>query len=206
MIQDYKTIYAKHSDQIHCIGITGHFATTNFHTNCYVDLTEVRFQHKMAELAGKFLADTYRGTVLDTILCLESTEVIGAAMVGHLSGSQPNIHVLSPELNKNNQMVFCENIRRLVAGKRILLLISTASYRKNILHAFEKLQQEQANIAGICALFSTIRELNGIAISSLFDETDFPGYSVYKSGKCPMCEQRHKIDAIINSYGLTHLH
>ena len=76
---------------------------------------------------------------VDTIICLEGTEIIGAflarelAKEGHTSiNSGKDICVITPETNANNQMIFRDNIQKHVFNKQILLLISSASTGKTI--------------------------------------------------------------------------
>ena len=59
--------------------IPGHFATNHSHVNYYIDMTAIKSQHKMAESGAAVLAEHYRTTTpVDTIICLEGTEMLGA--------------------------------------------------------------------------------------------------------------------------------
>lgn len=58
--------------------IPGHFATNHSHVNYYIDMTAIKSQHKMAESGAAVLAEHYRTvTPVDTIICLEGTEMLG---------------------------------------------------------------------------------------------------------------------------------
>ena len=91
--------------------IPGHFATNHSHVNYYVDLTGIKTSHAMAIEAASVLAQSYlSGLSVDTIICLEGTEMLGAFFAQKLAdagiNSNKDIAVLTPELNSNNQMIF----------------------------------------------------------------------------------------------------
>ena len=57
----------------------GHFATNHSHINYYIDLTLTKHRLSEARQAAKTLCGAYSAsTIIDTILCLDGTEVIGA--------------------------------------------------------------------------------------------------------------------------------
>ena len=102
--------------------IPGHFATNHSHVNYYVDMTSIKTSHKMANEAAKELAGTYTSTHIDTIICLEGTEMLGAFLAESLSEQGINrgadIAVVTPELNMNNQMIFRDNTQKQIWGKQ----------------------------------------------------------------------------------------
>ena len=58
--------------------LQGHFATGNSHINTYIDMSTVKTRHNNAREAAKELAKEYlTTTMVDTIVCLDETEVIG---------------------------------------------------------------------------------------------------------------------------------
>lgn len=189
--------------------IPGHFATNHSHVNYYVDLTGIKTHHKMAKAAAVELARKYlTTTAIDTIICLEGTEMIGAFLANELSkagqmvmNSGSDICVLTPELNANNQMIFRDNTQKMVWGKNILLLIPSVSTGKTINRSIDCLQYYNGRLAAIAAVFSNIRESNGLPIQAIFTEEDIPHYQSYSSTDCPLCKNKQKIDAIVNSFG-----
>lgn len=189
--------------------IPGHFATNHSHVNYYVDMTSIKTHHKIAKGAAEELAKEYISSVsVDTIICLEGTEIIGAflarelAKEGHSSiNSGKDICVITPETNVNNQLIFRDNLQKDIYGKQIVLLISSASTGKTINRTVECLQYYNGKLAGISSIFSAIKEYHGIKINSVFTSDDIPGYKSVSFDKCDMCKNGQKIDAIINSYG-----
>lgn len=193
--------------------IPGHFATNHSHVNYYVDLTSIKSRHKMAKAAAEELAKRYLTTTpIDTIICLEGTEMIGAFLADSLAqsgslimNSGNDIYVLTPELNANNQMIFRDNTQKMVWGKNILLLISSASTGKTISRSIDCLQYYSGRLVGIAAVFSAIRESNDLPVNAIFTEEDIPKYNSMPAMECQMCKNKQKIDAIVNSYGYSRI-
>lgn len=208
-----KQISSRLNARIRCKALNGHYATNHSHINYYIDLTEVKVRHKMARQAAIELSRDYQAVQVDTIICLEGAEMVGAFMAEELSKESQvaanggaEIAVLAPELNSNNQMIFRENTQGLVTDRNVLLIVSIASTGKTINRALDCLQYYSAKLAGICALFSAIDEKNGHPIHSVFTLADLPGYQTFMPGECEMCKAKRKIDAIANSYGYSRLY
>lgn len=188
--------------------IPGHFATNHSHVNFYIDLTKLKTCHKYAKLVAAELAKQYLGTQIDTVICMENTEVIAAFFAEEVSSisnsvnSGKEINIIVPEYNSNNQMIFRDNIQKAVWNKNVLLMISSATTGKTINRSLECIQYYSGNIAGIAAIFSAIDATpTDIPICSVFDTEDIPEYRSYLYSQCPSCKNKNKIDAIVNSYG-----
>ena len=189
--------------------IPGHFATNHSHVNHYVDMTSVKTSCKMAREAAKDLAASYSSTHIETIICLEGTEILGAFLAESLSSGGINagsdISVITPELNANNQMIFRDNNQKKIWNKNVLLLISSASTGKSINRAVDCLQYSSGKLVAIGAIFSAIDQSNGIEVHSIFKGTDLPAYSTYLPAECPLCKAGKKVDALVNSFGYSKL-
>ena len=48
-----------------------------------------------------------------------------------------------------------------------------------------------------------MEELDGWPVYSLFVPSDIPNYATYAPEDCAMCKAGKKIDALVNSYGLS---
>lgn len=206
-------IYRRGSRKIYIDILPGHFATNHSHINYYVDMTNLKTQYNAAKLAAETLTTQVgAATPVDTIICLEGTEMIGTLVAAELSeaasmtmNSGVDIHVLSPELNVNNQMIFQQNTQGLITGKCILLLIASITTGKTIKRAIDCLQYYQGHLTGVGAIFSAERTVNDVPIHSIFTEADLPEYQSYKPNDCVMCREKQKIDAIVNNAGYTTL-
>nr|MCR4685840.1 phosphoribosyltransferase [Lachnospiraceae bacterium] len=134
-MQDYKKIdYAKNKDVV-LRYIPGHFVTPNSHVNYYMDLTDMKSRQREARATGEELAEMYLSSdVIDTILCLNNMEVVGAYLANKLTkagiisaNSHKTMYVTSPEYNVSGQMMFRDNNQHMIRGKRVLILIDTAT-------------------------------------------------------------------------------
>ena len=71
--------YSKESNMLALHAIPGHFATSHSHINYYVDVTSVKTRAGEAKEAAKVLYSRMPKTeYVDTIVCMDGTEVIGA--------------------------------------------------------------------------------------------------------------------------------
>ena len=191
----------------------GHFATRHSHNSHYIDITAMKHQHIMAREAAMTLAQRYtyeKG--VDTIVCLDGSEVIGAFLARHLAkkdmftvNSDKNINVVTPEYDSNGQLIFRDNLAPMVTGKNVLILISTVNSGKTIARCLECVQYYGGQVQGIAAVFSRLEEVGGIPVYSLFAPAEIPGYETYDPKSCPMCQRGEKIDALSNSYGFSRL-
>ena len=187
----------------------GHFATSHSHINYYIDVTTQKSRLSEAKAVAKELVAAYQhSTVVDTVLCLDGTQVIGTLLAqeltraGYLSmNAHGTIYVVTPEYNSNSQMIFRDNIQPMVWGKRVLLLVASATTGKTINRSLECIKYYGGNVVGIAALFSAITEKQGIRVDAIFTQDDIPNYRTYPFEECPDCREKKKIDAIVNSYG-----
>lgn len=202
-------IKSKNNNKIKIGVIPGHFATNHSHVNYYVDMTKIKTHHMVAKEAASEIAKSYVSSLdVDTIICLEGTEIIGAflarelAKEGHASiNSGKDICVITPETNANNQMIFRDNIQKDIFNKSVLLLISSVSTGKTINRSVECLQYYNGKLSGVASIFSAINEYNGIKINSIFSSDDLVNYESKSVTDCSLCKSGQKVDAIINSFG-----
>ena len=209
-MEDRKQIIDSRSNSKIQIGvIPGHFATNHSHVNYYVDMTSIKSSFKMAREAAKDLAASYSSTHIETIICLEGTEILGAFLAETLSSGGVNagedISIITPELNANNQMIFRDNNQKKIWNKNVLLLISSASTGKSIGRAVDCLQYYSGKLVAIASIFSAIDEANGLPVHAIFKGSDLPAYETYLPAECPMCKTGKKVDALVNSFGYSKL-
>lgn len=189
--------------------IPGHFATNHSHVNYYVDMTSIKTSSKMAKEAAEELAAVYNSTHIETIICLEGTEVLGAFLARELSNSGINngvdVKVVTPELNANNQLIFRDNTQKLIWGKQVVVLVSSVSTGKTIERTLDCLRYYNGQLAGIAAIFSAIEETHGVKVNAIFSADELPEYKSCPGEQCNMCKSGVKVDALINSFGYSKL-
>ncbi|MCR5356868.1 MAG: orotate phosphoribosyltransferase [Lachnospiraceae bacterium] len=212
-MQDYKKIdYAKNKDVV-LRYIPGHFVTPNSHVNYYMDLTDMKSRQREARATGEELAEMYFSSdVIDTILCLNGMEVVGAYLANKLTKAgiisanrHQTMYITSPEYNVSGQMMFRENNQHMIRGKKVLILIDTATTGDTLRSAVGSVKFYGGQVVGISAIYSVATQIEGIQIRSLYSTRDLPDYISYKPASCPMCEAGTPVDAICNGFGYSTL-
>lgn len=206
-------IYSPVDSKVALKVIPGHFVTSHSHINYYVDLTTLQARQNEAEAAAKLLARKYENnTVVDTIICLNSCEVIGAYLAQELSKSgimcmnaHKTIYITSPEQDINGQMIFRDNAKIMVEGKNVLILSTSITTGVTLDKAIDSVEYYGGTVRGIASIFSFISKARGIEVSSIFDAKDMTGYASYDARVCPMCKEKQKIDAIVNGFGYSRM-
>ena len=191
----------------------GHFATNHSHINYYLDMTTLKARQSEAKEAAKALVGMYvYDTVVDTIVCLDGTQIIGAYLAEELTqagfmskNAHQTIYIVTPEYNSNSQMIFRDNIRPMIAGKNVILLTASVTTGKTINKGLECIQYYGGVTQGISAVFSAMDEICGLHINAIFGKRDIPDYQAHDFRDCPYCKQGIKLDALVNSFGYSML-
>ena len=191
----------------------GHFATSHSHMNFFIDIASNKASLKEAQAIAKELAEHYRiSTPVETILCLDGTEVIGACLARELSSSDSfsvnagnDIFVLTPEHTSGSQLFFRDNTAPMVNGKAVLILAASVVTGYTAESAVEAVRYYGGIPVGICSIFATISECVDIPVRSVFNPNDLQGYMTSPAVSCPMCKRGEKITALVNSFGCSAL-
>ena len=189
--------------------IPGHFVTPNSHINNYIDLTTMKTRQSEAVEVAKAISETYASsTIVDTIVCMDGMEVIGAFLADRLTragimsmNQHKTIYIVRPEFDVSGQMIFRENNQMMIRGKHCLLLLASATTGRTVARASNSIYYYGGTITGITAIFSAVSKMAGQPINALFTSADLPEYRTYTPDNCSMCRNRQKIDAICNGYG-----
>lgn len=202
-------IPAKCNREIVMKAIRGHFATNHSHINFYLDMTPIKCRHTEAQQAAKEMVKKYnQSTAVDTIVCMDGCEVIGAYLAEELTAagimslnSHQCVNVITPEINSSGQMIFRDNIEQMVMDKHIVLLIASATTGKTIQQSLDGIRYYGGIIEGVSAIFSAAKNVGGVDVDTIFTSEDIGDYQTYKPGECPFCSNQRKLDAIVNSFG-----
>ena len=206
-------IYSPDNKRVAMKVIPGHFVTSHSHINYYVDMTNLLTSQREAEAAAKLLARKYaNNTAIDTIVCLNNSEVIGAYLAQELvdpgvrsMNSNTNIYIMAPEQDINGQMVLRDNSKPMVKGKNVLILSTSITTGVSLSKAISSIEYYGGEVRGIAAIFSFVSGTRGMQVSSIFDAKDLSGYESHEFHNCPMCKAKQKIDAIVNGFGYSKL-
>ncbi len=208
-MQNTFKINSQYNNLINLKVTPGHFATTSSHINYMIDLTTLKARCSEAKAVAKSMASEYIATtVVDAIVCMDGTDVIGAYLADELTSSgimcmnqHQTIYVTTPEQNSQGQLLFKDNLIPMIKGKHILLLLATATTGQTVDKAIECINYYGGTIEGISAIFSATDEVQGMPIHAIFHSKDIEGYTSYPSHDCPLCKAGQKLDAIISAGG-----
>ncbi len=130
-------IYAKDNHDVALKVTKGHFSSDRFHINYYIDMTSLKMRRKDAQQVAKAMVSRYVNRVnlsgntpfvsgdmqqliasmstktpIDTIICMDGCEVIGAYVASELSqigvttlNSHKTSYIITPEFDSTGQMV-----------------------------------------------------------------------------------------------------
>ncbi|MBQ2545037.1 MAG: orotate phosphoribosyltransferase [Clostridia bacterium] len=209
MLNNYVTVPAKGNRHIKLNIYPGHYATSHAHVDNYFSMADIRTNCAMAEEAAREIAKQFRYTPVDTVISLEYTQIISAFVAKELSSSGrdinsgADIHVVTPQINSNNQLMFPSDMQPFVTDKNVLLILSTVSTGRSLARAAECVRYYGGKLAGIGAIFSAIEESGGMPIQSIFHRSDLAAYNSWRSDECPMCKAGRKIDGLVTTGGYT---
>ena len=212
-MQDMMKVSLKENSSVVLKAIPGHFITPNSHVNYYLDMTTIKSRLSEASAAAKELAKKISpDTIVDTIVCMDGCEIIGAYLAEELTKAgilsinyHKTIYITTPEMASTGQMVFRDNIQPMIKGKNVLLLMASATTGQTLAKAIQALNYYGATISGISSIFSAANSSMGIEIKSLFTIKDLPDYKAYAPEGCSMCKDKKPIDAFANAYGYSKL-
>ena len=190
----------------------GHFASNHSHTNYYIDVAAQKSRLSEAKAVAQELCANYNytSTIIDTILCLDGTEVIGTCLANELTknsfaniNSHQTIYVVTPEMTNGSQMMFRDNIVPMIKDKHVLILAVSVASGVTAQAAIEAVNYYGGNVTGVSAIFATSEKCGDYKVNSVFNPHDLDGYFNCPAHECPLCKAKKKIDALINCHGFS---
>lgn len=187
----------------------GHFVTPNSHISHYFDMTTLKTRASEARAVARILAQKYSmSTIVDTIVCMDGMEVVGAFLAEELTAAgimsinqHETIYITSPEYNSAGQIMFRDNLKMMLENKNVVVLMASATTGKTLQACIESVLYYGGKVAGVSCIFSTINSIAGVDVNAVFYKQDVPHYQSYKPTECPMCKAGNKIDALVNGFG-----
>lgn len=212
-MQERILITMKENPNVILRAIPGHFITPNAHSNYYLDMTAIKSRtHESRAAAAEFAKKIPPTTVVDTIVCMEGTQVIGAYLADELTKSgfvnvntYKAINVITTELSSTGQYIVRDNLKPMFEGKNVILLVATAATGQTLAKTAEAIKYYGAKVRGICSVFSVGTTCFGKPIYSLFSVKDLPDYRNTPADECPMCKNGQAVDALANPFGYSKL-
>ena len=212
-MQERILITMKENPDVILRAIPGHFITPHAHSNYYLDMTAIKSRtHESRAAAAELAKKIPPTTVVDTIVCMEGTMVIGAYLADELTkngilnvNSYKAINVISTELSSSGQYIVRDNLKPMFEGKNVILLVATAATGQTLAKTAEAIKYYGAKVRGICSVFSVGNTCFGKPIYSLFSVKDLPDYRNTSANECPMCKKGQPVDALANPFGYSKL-
>ena len=167
----------------------GHFATSHSHINYYIDVTTQKTRLSEAKAVAKELVSAYQhSTIVDTVLCLDGTQVIGTCLANELTkdgftnmNAHKTIYIVTPEYTSGSQIILRDNLAPMVKGKHVLILAASITTGYTIQAAVEAVNYYGGIVAGLSAIFATTHECLGYPVTSIFDPTCLPDYASFET-------------------------
>ena len=211
-LEKYHKIRSKHNN-LYLRVAKGHFATSHSHINYFIDVSAQKARLSEASAVAKELVSYYSSnTIVDTILCLDGTEVIGTCLAEELTrgnyinlNAHQTIYVITPEHTTGSQLFFRDHMVPMIEGKHVLILAASVTTGYTAQAAVEAMKYYNGMVAGICSIFATVDQCAGFTVRSVFNPKDLSDYASYASHECPLCHAGQKIEALVNSYGYSKL-
>lgn len=193
--------------------VKGHFATTNCHSNYYIDVAAQKSRLSEAKAVAEELSHYYfHSNIVDTILCLDGTEVIGTCLADALTkgdiinlNAHKTIYVVTPESTNSSMLLFRDNIVPMIQGKHVLILAVSVASGQTVESAVNAIKYYGGTVEGIASIFATKETVDDLPVHSVFNPNDIPNYGNYPAHDCPLCKKGRKLDALINSHGYSKL-
>lgn len=191
----------------------GHFATRNSHTNYFIDVTRQQSCIRDAEAVAQLLAQRLtQSMVIDTVLCMDGTRVIGTCLAQKLTqggfrsiNSGREVYVLRENWGTSGNLIFRDNAKPMLEGKNVLLLMASITTGGTVRKGIRCVEHYKGKMAGIASIYSHLKEIDGIPVVSIFDTNDISDYASYHPDECPMCKAKQELDAVVDKYGYTAL-
>ncbi len=190
----------------------GHFATRHSHINYFIDVTRQQSCLQEAEAVAQQLAQRLPYAVVDTILCMDGTRVIGTCLARRLTqegygsvNQGKEIYLLRENVSSGGQLIFRDNARFMLEDKNVLVLLASITTGSTVEKAMRCVCYYGGSVAGVASIYSHLEEIGGVKVVSLFNTGDLPGYASHPPEECPLCKQGLEVDAVVDKFGYSAL-
>ena len=113
--------------------------------------------------------------------------------------------MVEPEYNANSQIIFRDNIKPMIKGKHVLVLMASMTTGFTAKRSIEAIGYYGGEVVGVAALYSAVDSIGDLPVRSVYNLSDLPDYKSYESNDCPYCKQGIPLDALVNSHGYSKL-
>ncbi len=208
------TLTSSRNDRVFIHVMPGHFVSANNHINYYIGTSDIKHNHNVSVDAAMILSGYYIASDIhvDTVLCLYETQTLGGYLAHELArpnmfSPNPNdtVYVIGSEYDAAGNLIFRDNLRRMIKDKSVVVLISCITSGKTVERAIESIEYYGGKAVGVSSVFSAVDTVSGVHVNTIFNLEDLPHYKAYPMHDCPYCRQGMPVDAISNGYGYSML-
>ena len=160
-------------------------------------------------VAKELVAAYQHNTIVDTVLCLDGTQVIGTCLANELTkdgfanmNAHQTIYVITPEYTTGSQIILRDNLAPMVKGKHVLILAASITTGYTVQAAIEAIQLLRRHCGRPERHLRHRHRVPGIPVTSIFDPSNLPDYASFDSRECPSCKAGQHIDALVNQLRL----
>ena len=206
----------------------GHFSSDRFHVNYYIDMSSLKMRQAEAKMVANAMAEKYMkrikvgisknmnffgsimdvGTVhtpIDTIVCMDGCEMIGAyladALINNGYQKPEGFNVITPEFDNSGQMVVRPNIKPMIRGRHVLVVLATAMSGRTISKALGTILAYGGKVSGLSVIFANVDNVDGYMVNGVFTQEDLPDFKLSDPLNCEDCKAGKRLTAVVNSYG-----
>lgn len=209
MINRMEKIYSSQDTKVALKVYQGHFAAPHSHVTHFFDLTTLRTRASEAQAAARLLAGQYgKDQVVDTIVCLDGMEVVGAFLAEQLlaagvssMNAHETIYVAAPDQNVQDRFSFGENLIPLIRRKNVLILAGAVSTGLTVQACLDAIRCCEGIPGSICSVFSALRRVDELDVHTIFTASQVPDYRTASGRECVHCMAGKKLDALVNAEG-----
>ncbi len=149
---------------------------------------------------------------IDTIICMDGCEVIGAYLADELlkhgvstQTKHNSFYVITPEFDNTGQMVVRDNIKPMIQGRNVLVVLASAMSGRTISKAIGTILAYGGKVQGLSVIFANVDEVEGYPVHGVFTKDDLPNFKLTDPNNCDDCKAGKKLEAVVNSYGYSPL-
>ena len=154
----------------------GHFATRHSHINYFIDVTRQQSCLQEADSVAQQLAQRIQSSMMvDTILCMDGTRVIGTCLARQLAQSGygsvnagREIYLLRENVSSDGKLIFRDNARFMLEGKNVLILLASITTGSTVEKGMRCVRYYGGSVAGVASIYSHLKEVESVPVVSLF--------------------------------------
>ena len=106
---------------------------------------------------------------------------------------------------KGRRFIFRSNTAHLIRNRHVLILAASVATGAMVLDAVNAVKYYGGMPEGICAIFSAGQKCAGLPITAIFSSELLGDFLCAPATDCPLCKAGVKLDALVNSYGISSL-